>query len=85
MDIKASALLLGIATAIATSAYAEQSASSDVIEEDPAPTFSDIDQDESGSISYSEAEGTWLAEIFTLVDVNEDGLVDELEYAEAMN
>ncbi len=85
MDFKSSVFLLGIATAIASGAYAEQSAQSDVVEEDPAPTFAEIDTDESGSITLSEAEGTWLAEMFTLVDANEDGLIDEVEYTEAMS
>ncbi|MEM1188450.1 MAG: EF-hand domain-containing protein [Pseudomonadota bacterium] len=85
MDFKSSVFLLGIATSIAAGAYAEQEVKADAMAEDPAPTFSELDADESGSISLSEAEGTWLAEMFTLVDANEDGLVSEVEYTEAMS
>ena len=85
MNTKSSALLLVVTTAIATGALAQQPETGDPMEKHPLPAFSDIDRDADGSISITEAEGTWLAEIFAMVDVNEDGAVDEAEYTEALS
>ena len=85
MNIRKSAFVLAMATALAAGAHAGETEQTQIMdmELDPTPAFREIDADQNGNITTSEAEGTWLAELFTLVDVNEDGLVDEVEYTEA--
>lgn len=84
MNFKTSAFVLGI-TAAAAGVSAEEQSMITVTQADPAPAFSDLDADKDGSITLSEAEGSWLADTFTVVDANQDGIIDEAEYAEAMS
>lgn len=51
----------------------------------PKPTFETVDANLDGVITPSEAEGTWLAEVFTDVDANEDGLINRNEYDTAIS
>ncbi len=53
------------------------------IPHDGAPVFEEIDANADGTISIDESKNTWLAEVFTFVDVNGDGHVTKSEYDEA--
>jgi hypothetical protein len=53
--------------------------------EDPAkPKFEAVDTNQDEVITPSEAEGTWLAQVFGDVDANQDGLINRTEYESAM-
>lgn len=53
--------------------------------EDPAkPSFEAVDTNKDEVITPSEAEGTWLAQVFGDVDANQDGLVNRNEYESAI-
>lgn len=51
----------------------------------PKPTFETVDANLDGVITPTEAEGTWLAEVFTDVDADEDGLINRNEYDTAIS
>jgi EF hand len=54
-------------------------------ETDPKPSFETMDANLDGVITPTEAEGSWLAEVFADVDANEDGLVNRNEYETAIS
>ena len=51
----------------------------------PKPNFETVDANLDGVITPTEAEGTWLADVFTDVDANEDGLINRNEYDTAIS
>lgn len=51
----------------------------------PKPAFETVDTNLDGVITPTEAEGSWLADVFTDVDANEDGLVNRSEYETAIS
>lgn len=68
------------------SAYATEPATApDDAETGPKPTFETVDTNLDGVITPTEAEGTWLADVFTDVDANEDGLINRNEYDTAIS
>ena len=53
--------------------------------EDPAkPKFEAVDTNQDEVITPSEAQGTWLAQVFGDVDANQDGLINRNEYESAI-
>ena len=54
-------------------------------EDSPKPSFETVDSNLDGFITLDEAEGSWLADVFAVVDANEDGLVNRSEYETAMS
>ena len=62
---------------LALSAQSEQP--SDEMPKD-APKFEELDKNADGRITTSEAQGTWLADKFTVADANRDGSVTRTEY-----
>lgn len=85
MNFQSSAVLLSISAVIAVSTLAEQPNYRSSSSQSAAPAFAEIDRDGNGSISIGEAEGTWLADIFAIADLNGDGMVDQDEYTEALD
>lgn len=84
MKMKASPVLLCLPLLMAGSAFAQ----SDTEREHgaDAPAFEQLDTDRSGSISKTEAARlVGLGEVFAKVDANGDGLLDRIEYREAIN
>ena len=67
---------------LSLSAYATEPADT---ETDPKPSFETVDANLDGVITPTEAEGSWLAEVFADVDANEDGLVNRNEYETAIS
>ena len=51
--------------------------------EQAAPAFEEIDQNQDGAVTETEAQGSWLAGAFTQVDQNGDGLISKSEYEKA--
>ncbi len=51
----------------------------------PRPSFETVDANLDGVITPSEAEGSWLAEVFADVDANQNGLIDRNEYETAIS
>jgi hypothetical protein len=51
----------------------------------PKPTFETVDANLDGVITPTEAEGTWLADVFADVDADEDGLINRNEYDTAIS
>jgi len=47
------------------------------------PKFETVDANRDGEITTEEAKGSWLAEVFSQVDTNQDGLINRLEYESA--
>ena len=85
MKIQIPALILSIAAVVAVNTLAEQPGDGGATVQSAAPAFTEVDRDGNGSISMGEAEGTWLAEIFAIADLNSDGMVDQEEYIEALS
>lgn len=85
MNFQLSALALSISTVFAVAVFAEQPNSDSALKEKAASAFAEMDRDGNGAISAGEAEGTWLAEIFTIADLNGDGMVELAEYTEALS
>jgi Ca2+-binding EF-hand superfamily protein len=50
---------------------------------DTAPAFEKIDKNQDGTVSKSEAQGSWLASQFAAVDTNHDGSISRAEYQKA--
>jgi len=81
------AMVTGLATAFAYSAYAGDTMSQS---EDQKPTesaFSQIDENQDGSITPQEAndKNSWLAQNFNAVDANKDGRISKAEYDQAVS
>lgn len=85
MKLQSSALFLSITAAIAAGTFAAQSNDDNSLRQSAIPAFAEIDSDSSGGISMGEAEGTLLADIFAIADINSDGVIDIAEYTEALN
>lgn len=85
MSLQSSAVFLSITAVIAASSFAKQSSYDNSPRQSTLPGFTEIDRDSSGGISISEAEGTWLADIFAIADFNSDGVIDLAEFTEALN
>ncbi|MFK8043089.1 hypothetical protein [Congregibacter sp.] len=85
MKFQLSALFLSISAIVAVNTLAEQPGDAGTSSQSAAPAFTEVDRDGSGSISIGEAEGTWLAEIFAIADLNSDGMIDQAEYTEALS
>ncbi|MDT8321501.1 MAG: EF-hand domain-containing protein [Xanthomonadales bacterium] len=51
----------------------------------PKPSFETVDANLDGVITPSEAEGSWLAAVFTDIDVNQDGIINRNEYETAIS
>ena len=87
MNFQLSALVLSISSVFAVAVFAEQPNydSAPKPKQDAASAFAEMDRDGNGAISAGEAEGTWLAEIFTIADLNGDGMVEMAEYTEALS
>lgn len=73
-------LLAGLAW-FAPPGYATETLDSEVV---VRPSFEVLDTNGDNVITPTEAEGTWLAEVFGEVDVNQDGLVNRNEYETGM-
>jgi hypothetical protein len=70
---------------LALSAYATEAQEPQDPEASPKPTFETVDANLDGVITQSEAEGSWLAEVFADVDANQDGLINRNEYETAIS
>jgi hypothetical protein len=47
------------------------------------PAFDQIDKNQDGAVSKTEAQGSWLAGRFESIDANHDGSVSRSEYEKA--
>jgi hypothetical protein len=68
-------------TVFATAGYA---AEAEGVEASPKPSFETMDSNLDGLITPDEAEGSWLASVFTDADANQDGLINREEYETAL-
>lgn len=48
------------------------------------PAFEQLDADGNGQITQEEAKDTWLAAEFATVDLDQDGMVNRIEYESAI-
>ncbi|MEM1145231.1 MAG: hypothetical protein AAF671_05815 [Pseudomonadota bacterium] len=85
MNVKSAVIALGLTGAVAGAAFAQLDKAGMEVAQGGAPTFAEIDRNRDGNITTTEAAGTWLASSFAAVDTNENGLVDEQEYNEALS
>lgn len=76
------ALTAAAGSLIATAALAATSDMTPATPDTP-PAFEKIDKNQDGTVSKSEAQGSWLASQFAAVDANHDGTVSRAEYQKA--
>jgi hypothetical protein len=74
-------LIVGL-TAFAAPGFAGETEGPD---DKDKPSFETVDSNLDGVITPTEAEGSWLANVFADVDANQDGLVNRSEYETAMS